>query len=220
MCVIISKHAGQVVPPDIVEDCYWSNPDGFGAAWIDGSGRLRHKKGLFGLRKISRIVEKLTPFRAFIHFRIRTAGEISRDGCHPYPVAGGAAYLMHNGCLDLKHADPARSDTAALADILQTWQPGDIVRERDNLADWHGSGNRLAFLFADGTSLRTGTWRTFEGLQFSNLHWQNNFGYCSTVFRDPAPLRSTVKRCQWCELPGKLDVDGLCDDCAFRFVYH
>lgn len=213
MCVIVSKYPGQPIPPDIVEDCFYANPDGFGVAYLK-NGRLLEKKGLFTLQQTQKIVRKLRHFRAFLHFRIRTAGPISDDNCHPFRVAGDRGLMVHNGCLDLE-TGPDRSDTAELAEILQTHSQRDIIRGRDMLENWHGGGNRLAFLFDDGSSMRTGKWFVEQGLQFSNLHWQTSFSY---GFACPQVARKRSKKCQWCETATvDLNEDALCDGCSFRY---
>ena len=191
MCVIISKQPGQVVPPEIVEDCYFANPDGFGIAQHDGR-KLHGRKGLLTLPQIQAIVARATPHRAFLHFRIRTAGAISPQGCHPYRIAKKSALLMHNGCLDIVPESSEQSDTAALAAILNTYTPREIVAARDSLSEWHGASNRLAIMFGDGTTLRTGTWRAEDGLQYSNLHWQTNYTYSRRFEYSP-------RQCAACE---------------------
>lgn len=176
ICVIIAKEAGKKIDQEILEACYLANPDGFGVAWAK-NGKIGRYKGMLGDSEIVEVCKAITPYPAVIHFRWATHGLKNKDNCHPFLVGRGEIAMAHNGVFSGVRPDEEErtkewSDTRVIASVLNNWTEEILRRSIKTFEEWHGQGNRTAFLFKTGEILRTGSWDNFEGLMFSNLNWK------------------------------------------------
>lgn len=155
MCLIVVSDRGFADLPDHwVERVHAENPDGFGAMWVDGCRvRVRHDAPA-NPAALRRLLRELPRDRQVaVHLRMRTAGEVSLDNTHPFPVRhrDGTLWLMHNGTF-AEHADcPREADTRRwirnelepmLASDDRPWTEfRDVVRDKAS-----ASGSRLVLM--------------------------------------------------------------------------
>lgn len=179
MCVILERKPGQAIHPDVIEACYTTNPHGFGIAWYDGT-KVRITKGVKSLSEIQALVKGLANYLSLIHFRWATIGEKIKDNCHPFHVGVYGAAMVHNGGFptrprktkDKEGKEIQWSDTKEIGHILNSWSEDIIRRSLSKFNEWHGQGNRTAFLMSNGEILKTGSWSEHEGMTCSNLNWK------------------------------------------------
>lgn len=170
MCLITYTPNKTLLNLDDLEVGYQTNPDGFGIVFAQDN-RLHIAKRMSNyetFKAIMAVVPEEVPVG--IHFRWRTHGTKDLSNVHPYEILSVEQgdtmdlVMMHNGVISgtdpLKqgHNDP-RSDTLLYIDhVLKPIivENPDIVRnaafqlmiERDI-----GSGNKLLFMYGDGTSI-------------------------------------------------------------------
>lgn len=184
MCVAICVPVG-VKPPsdDDLAQCERANRDGGGIAWSEGN-TVRWLKGIT-LKEMRPILDAFAGGSPgmFIHFRISTAGGVSDELCHPFPVSRTAStdvagkakmVMMHNGTL--------RNWQETLLQTLRTkLPPGDWsdTRAMAFMAGQYGENmfnlfdEKVATLDHRGNIRRYGgRWTEYAGSYFSNLHWQ------------------------------------------------
>ena len=179
MCVILQRKPGQAIHPDVIEACYTTNPHGFGIAWFDGT-KVRITKGVKSLSEIQALVKGLANYLSLIHFRWATIGEKTKDNCHPFHVGVYGAAMVHNGGFptrprktkDKDGKEVQWSDTKEIGHVLNSWSEEIIRRNIGKFKEWHGEGNRTAFLMSNGEILKTGNWNDHDGLTCSNLNWK------------------------------------------------
>jgi len=169
MCVIVI--CNEVKPKrDILEDCGYCNPDGAGIAWIVGK-KVHYLKGLDTNELISYTKHLDLPY--VVHFRIATAGGVTKNLCHPFPIrkkqdtklfGKAKEVLFHNGHVHL----PTRnswSDSKELA--LKVAQDGkEILKEF--------FGQRFV-LMNHKRFLKYGNFTKRYGLEFSNMRWDYSY---------------------------------------------
>ena len=179
MCVILERKPGQAIHPDIIEACYATNPHGFGIAWFNGT-KVQITKGVKSLSEIQAIIKGLANYLSLIHFRWATIGEKIKDNCHPFHVGVYGAAMVHNGGFptrprktkDKEGKEIQWSDTKEIGHVLNGWSEEIIRRNISKFSEWHGQGNRTAFLMSNGEILKTGSWSEHEGMTCSNLNWK------------------------------------------------
>lgn len=104
MCVILTAETNRV-PKRMLVDAVRTNPHGNGIAWIDGSA-VRYEKGI-SLKALIELASEI-PLPYVVHARIATAGGITPELCHPFPIGDGLdaealwghsrrGVLFHNG---------------------------------------------------------------------------------------------------------------------------
>lgn len=123
MCIALNKPAGITLTRDIYSECYDSNPDGAGFAYVE-DGKIVIDKGYFNF---DRLYEALKPHEQkalLVHFRIATHGTVNADNCHPWLVdcglVNGKPYqfaVIHNGILDHPSCKD-KSDTGHFVDDI------------------------------------------------------------------------------------------------------
>ena len=127
MCVIIRKPKGKTIPNDLLKQAWERNKDGAGFVSILENGAVEFKKGLMSedvfLQESKRALNKNS--ETFIHFRIRSKGEVSEDQTHPFKIIlknkknNVDAFLFHNGTISCVSAlSNKQSDTLFLSKIL------------------------------------------------------------------------------------------------------
>jgi len=99
--------------PDLIEDIYSHNEDGYGVMYGSASGPKIIKKLPKSANQLRKLIARLPQDDRMVamHLRMRTHGNYDLSNCHPYAIAGGG-YLMHNGVLSIGNAlDTSKSDT-------------------------------------------------------------------------------------------------------------
>lgn len=171
--MLIAKSAGQELKEDVLEACLKANQDGFGAAWFDGT-KVRKTRGLHGIKKILEVEKAIRDYKAIIHFRWTTHGRTCNENCHPFVVGRGQGAFAHNGIFTSAKSFKDWSDTRVIAHYFNQCSEAAIIKNLEKFNNWHGYGNRTAFLLSDGNIYRTGTWQEHDGVQFSNLNWKHS----------------------------------------------
>jgi len=105
MCQIIHKIRDYNLPLDLLRNTCITNPDGFGIMMFD-QGKLVSERIYTGEdnnpEEIAGFLESIYSKEAFIHFRYKTKGNVSKESCHPFKIYNDndrEVYLMHNGTL-------------------------------------------------------------------------------------------------------------------------
>lgn len=129
MCILIHKPKGIKFPSkETLQNCFDSNPDGCGYAWVDKVGISHIRKGFLNFSEfyesLSKNMDKLILFDIAIHFRFATHGSIIPGNTHPFPVScrindlkavrldGKFKIMAHNGIISSlgKRAKKTKSD--------------------------------------------------------------------------------------------------------------
>jgi hypothetical protein len=121
MCIIIHHQEHNHIPDRWIEEFWRRNSDGWGIMYHDEDGSPKAIKGLDlkAFKKAYKKIAKLS-IEFFIHFRMRTHGDVNVDQCHPYKTNNG--YLIHNGIIDIKqHLGEHLSDTHHFVEAI--WNP-------------------------------------------------------------------------------------------------
>lgn len=103
MCIILVGKIGK----DLHFEAKRQNPDGF--------SMFTKEQGLIKAPTAAQVAKGVEQFGIW-HYRIRSSGKVDRENIHPFPVAGGKAYLYHNGVL--YPAKGNKSDTRCFAETL------------------------------------------------------------------------------------------------------
>lgn len=178
MCVAIVQPKKQKLDDITLSKCWQHNPDGAGFAYLKG-GKVEIESGF---KKLKDFMDAYRPINEeygddnamLVHFRIRSAGGMGKENCHPFQVKGGA--MIHNGTLfypETVHGD--KSDTYVFAERMYEKLTLENVRAiREGLRKAIGSYNKLAFLFDTGDyeiiNEQEGVYR--KGSWFSNSYWE------------------------------------------------
>lgn len=183
MCVIIMKPAGVALPTRaIFEDCFDTNPDGFGMCWSDGKtvtldkGYMDMDSAWFAMNKVA------TDHAAVFHFRISTGGLVDSGACHPYPVSADHRQLRQLYMQGLPYAvahNGVIGKGGAVLNDTQLWIQHDLVKCMGNRyttsifldAEAKDHSSRFVILYGDGTYHLAGEWTEKDGLFFSNMLW-------------------------------------------------
>ena len=129
MCIIAIKKSGIPFPSeDTIENMWYSNPDGAGIMYTDGSGKVNIDKGFMKLEdflvRIEQLKEQIdvTKEAVVMHFRIGTHGGNTPENTHPFPISKKVDTLKklslrtsvgvaHNGIISIKRPIEEISDT-------------------------------------------------------------------------------------------------------------
>lgn len=182
MCLLVKVAPNTDFPREWFDDCYSSNPDGIGIAYVDPTKkRVVVRKALPASAKAAyNFWRKNAPRNVeyALHWRMRTHGAVDIDRVHPYH-AGNGLYLMHNGVLSCVADDPHRikSDTQIYAEEFGAGLGTAVFNPTVQrlIGKQIGSSNRFIFLHADhGMAVineSTGvTTERFPGCWFSNTY--------------------------------------------------
>lgn len=205
MCIICFKPSGAPLPSrEILENCFYNNPDGAGYAIIrNGEKKVYYSKGFFDFEAFYNVLlsEKIkTSDIVGLHFRIATNGAIEEKNCHPfyvsenresvYSVEGTCkSILFHNGVLSKKYSfDKKVSDTFLFTLELAKKEKSLIAKGK--LSDFiakETEGNRILYFHTDLKEgfIKSGNWIEDKetGCFFSN----NSYSY-STIKWDYEPI--------------------------------
>lgn len=119
MCLIIQRPANIKLDFENFKVAVENNPDGYGLAVPDNSGKLlvirnHNKPDIDNLYKL--IHEEFKDQRLMLHLRYTTAGETSLRNAHPFPILerstdGIDLRMAHNGTLHAYKGNTGESDT-------------------------------------------------------------------------------------------------------------
>lgn len=196
MCVAIHVPR-EATPPTLntLLDCEIENPHGGGIAYPTFHGVQWHK-GLTA-KQLHRYAQEHAGKPMLIHFRIATAGTISKELCHPFPITrkvslalNGTAnsVLIHNGHWF------SWDDFLPRGARKREWTDTRVMAQ---LAHFHGidalrnTGQRIAILRRDGATTLLGDWRQLDGVFYSNFLWRDRFE-CPFEYR-PGKQEPAVK---------------------------
>ena len=164
MCVILVGRIGK----KLHEQAKAQNPDGFSL--------FTKAQGLVKAPNAIQVSKALNDFGIW-HYRIRSSGKVDKSNIHPFPVAGGKAYLYHNGVLGAGKDD--MSDTAALAETLME---SDISTVKSVLKALSQSQR---FLLADAEDPRKyllfGDWKVEGGVLMSHKMYSGAVYYSQSA---------------------------------------
>ena len=181
MCLIIHKPAGETVPADLIRNAWEDNPDGAGLMFIDpATGQPKTYKVMGDAwtdpaLHIERVLSDLTDVQVGIHFRWATHGPVCEELAHPYTVAAGAAYLMHNGVLRTG-PDYTASESDTLYYIRKNLNAfRDVSAQDAELWELVGTDighNKFLIMDAAGQFVRVNPklWNLYKGLYLSNTN--------------------------------------------------
>jgi predicted glutamine amidotransferase len=110
MCVLVYTKNNRRITSKEFENCWYSNPDGFGMAWreeIAGKTVIKYTKGIMTLKEAWKTYQSVKKEQMVLHFRIATAGGVCPELTHPFIISetsptmleytGTSAVLFHNG---------------------------------------------------------------------------------------------------------------------------
>lgn len=175
MCLIILAPKGVEIPSDYITNAWNRNPDGAGVAHVKDN-MTTVKKGLMKLVDLRTHLTALgTDVPRLVHFRYATLGAVTRANTHPFTLNKSGSAVCHNGpsLSDSFQGCDKRSDSRHFAeDILMHLDAPSIKRLKPVWEGFIEQGNKLAFLFNDGTHMlvneKLGTWR--DGMWLSNTY--------------------------------------------------
>ena len=188
MCIILTCESGIRPDHELVETCFFGNPDGAGIMWCE-DGSVQISKGFMEPSKLIQAIES-TPIESplVIHMRIATSGGIDVGTCHPFPVCHDLDILhasdvecdvavAHNGVIKGMETNDALgiSDTVTfvseyMTQLYQGRVTDGVKRRMREIAP----GNRFAVMTSDGGVYRVGHgWESVtDGIEASNSTWR------------------------------------------------
>lgn len=192
MCIILTCAPNVRPSHDMLETCFWNNPDGAGLMWIE-NGKVQTSKGYEYASDLLGMVDSIpTDSPLCVHMRIATSGGIDGAVCHPFPVCDSlealhaldvecGAALMHNGVIAGMPTDEKQgiSDTVSFVSSVVAPIMGrraHVTRHAAHVIRDAAPGNRFAILTSDGAVTRIGAgWQTVRnGIYASNDSWRRD----------------------------------------------
>lgn len=213
MCIILTCNKNVRPDYDLIENCFWSNPDGAGIMWTE-NGRVETSKGFATPEELMRAINSIpTNAPVVIHMRIATSGGINVGTCHPFPICSDleilhaadtecSAAIAHNGVIRSMPTNDKMgiSDTVSfVSGHLAPMFKGKVTKTLKTQIKQIAPGNRFAILTKDGTVSRIGEgWETVRpGIQASNGSWRYN----------PLPFGRVTNSFDCFDAIGEYDVD-------------
>lgn len=156
MCIIFHKPKNIILPNEVLENCWKSNPHGAGFM-VAKDNKLIVNKGFFSLEEFINAYDVYKTENIVAHFRWATHGNKDTNNCHPFVVNENLAFA-HNGVIHGIHkTGSVNSDTWHFnEEIIKP-----LVNEFPNawkhktlkflLQEKIGKTNKLVFLSADGS---------------------------------------------------------------------
>lgn len=189
MCIILTCEKNVRPDHDLIETCFYNNPDGAGIMWVE-DGRVQTAKGFASVYDLEDAINYVPmDSRLVIHMRIATSGGVDVGTCHPFPICDELdilhaqytecdAAICHNGIISGVPTD----DELGISDTV--WYVSHIVNDLYNEQGASKSmrrkvkelapGNRFAIMTKDGQVYRLGVgWESVcKGIQASNATWR------------------------------------------------
>lgn len=191
MCIIVAKPAGIAMPnEEIIENCFYGNPDGAGYMVADGKS-VTIRKGFMTLSDFNQSMASegdLTDYSVVMHFRIKTHGKVQPSCCHPFPVTSdheklSATYVTdrigvaHNGIINIMASKTNVDTSDTMAYIANVVAPVRRLTEdfmhNDNALEVFEStvGSKLCFLDNSGDIVTIGDFINDGGVLYSNTSY-------------------------------------------------
>lgn len=199
MCLIMQ--ADRDIPVDFFKHVAQRNKDGFGMMWIQDNQIRTYKTLDKDMDAFKAKFDEVKQYQPYIHFRMRTHGEIDDHNCHPY-YCGSGIYLMHNGVLGVKQWDKEKSDTWHFVyDVLRplfkaSKNPHELIRSpvfNNIMEQYCGKGSRLVFGDRGGYALiNADDWVQVkeERTGCKGLMVSNSYAWSESSFRAPTTVTS------------------------------
>ena len=159
MCIAILTKPGAQLDSKRFFIEWVDNPHGGGFAYWDGKqvvidkGYDKYNKMQSAYQKAFDKYGKTSPF--LLHMRIRTAGDITPENCHPFKIKDGA--MIHNGTMfypDVDEVDSSgnkKSDSRVFSERLHNVLAlQDVINAEEGIIKAIGKNNKLAFLYKGG----------------------------------------------------------------------
>lgn len=230
MCIICFKPFGIPMPTrEILETCFYSNPDGAGfAVWRDSGTSIYYRKGFFDFESFydSVIAEKITKDDcAAFHFRIATNGALEEKNCHPFFVSSEKdcafstegyckSLIFHNGILSSKYSYDKKTSDTYLFTLALAKQEKKLLAQKsvEKFIQDETKGSQILYLHAgEDVTVASGDWLHDKetGCYFSNSSFKNNYHYYFDDF-EPSKYAKTV--------PSVLKCPGCGEDIHIRKI--
>ena len=196
MCIAIYKPAGKAMLSEAtLRECFYSNPDGAGFAYI----KNRKVEIVKGFMDFKSFYDNLYHYRNYhndamlLHFRISTQGGVTPNLCHPYRLDTDKDKMMklkdtcdtaviHNGIISItsNSREKVYNDTQEFISKYLTYfkVKKNKLSEKEKLIISHLIGSsKLAIMDAEKTQL-IGDWICDNGIYYSNKSYMPaRFGY-------------------------------------------
>ncbi len=192
MCIAVFKPANQKLKKEILERCYKANGDGCGFAF-PMDGRVEIVKGRMEFEEFwNRLdaIQNQGEFPMLAHFRIRSAGDISDENCHPFRINDQHA-LIHNGTIwDFNAANSKVSDTAVfchniLKPLFQDYPDFFKTKYGHHLIEKTIGVSRIIILNAQGE---------YVIFNESGGEWDDNVWYSNKSYLPPPPKKKNKNK--------------------------
>jgi len=181
MCVIAYKPQGVVLTQADARLMWEANSHGAGfCVWNEKSRTWKMKKGFMKFEALWQEIEPYTKEGSIlvVHFRIVSRGNVCPEQTHPFEITleEGAAYLFHNGTLDIRTTQGS-SDTYELAYRLgqlglRKDQLKLVLKEEGLLEEMRANSRFAVCLPGEEQPFLVGQWEEIKGLKTSNSYWQ------------------------------------------------
>lgn len=178
MCVIINIPAKKTLSKKLLENCYNTNPHGWGIMFAK-HGKLVTVKDVSNFNNFWKIWHEIPrDTNRAVHFRIKTHGAINKENCHPF-LPSDKLGLMHNGIIDTALIKKEMSDTYnfcefELKPLIQAYSElnQDCLEDKafkDLMKELAGY-SKLLFMDSSGktTKVNENLWVSRYGCDFSN----------------------------------------------------
>lgn len=190
MCIIAVKQKNIELPKkEHLENCFSNNQDGAGFMYTENK-KVYISKGYMDFKTFYEAflvkVKKETP--AVLHFRTATHGSVSKQNCHPFPVSTNVRKLKathvktdigvaHNGIIPIQIEGDLSDSMQFVKDYLSNKDIRPLLRNTKvlKLIERAVSSSKLAFMYADGEIINTGTpWQTEDNILYSNSDYKHS----------------------------------------------
>jgi len=195
MCIIACKPKGQDVPSwDILENCFYNNPDGAGFMYQGAAGKIVIEKGFMSFvafaERLGELMDQidLKNVDMVFHFRISTAGGITKGNCHPFPLSGllqnlkktlvkADVGIAHNGSINFvyPYLDKTETDTQYFIREYLFDLGYELLKDaaiQRLIAD--STKSKFAIMSKEGI-VTIGDFIEEDGILYSNDSYQDNF---------------------------------------------
>lgn len=176
MCTACAFPKGTKITETEFDNCWDSNKDGGGFAYLDENGKFVVIKSLFldDLKKQWKEHHgkhgEYSPF--LLHFRAASAGKVEVDNCHPF-IPNPKTAFIHNGTIRAMPYDKDKSDTRLFSEDFLSSLPHNFTKNKSILTmldKYLESNNKVVFLNTDGqlVFMNEKSWEKHNGAMFSN----------------------------------------------------
>lgn len=201
MCVIAVKPIGVEMPSETkMRQMFEANSDGAGFMFVR-NGKVIIRKGFMKFKHFRKAVEQETLTNddlVVMHFRIATAGSVSRGNCHPFPVTDNIRHLKserietdlaiaHNGILS--YAADKKNDLSDTMTFVREILADPFIRSNIfesaifSLIEQAIGSNKIVIVGADKKFSLLGFWQEDtdkDGIFYSNLGFKARVFYSSS----------------------------------------